>query len=315
MQQPNSVKVSVIVPVFNAEKFLAQCLDSLVSQTLVELEVICVNDGSTDSSWGILKRYASAFENIRIINQSNQGQGAARNSGVAVARGQYIGFVDSDDYIAPEMYEKLYHYCTTENAEIVVCKSFMVDDKGLNIQPLRLWDTLPEGAYTQQDIVQCDFFNTGCSPVLWNKLFKGDIVRKYPSTNQRRGQDFIALIDYVSVASRLFMANDRLYYYRHHDHSVMAHPEDIMTLSVDLETEAIATEKILARYENNPVSHYYMDAIVKSWSQRMCRIDLNDNEKICLDSIFQLNFSYLIKYKWIYDELAILFIHKPVNSE
>ena len=112
------LKVSVIVPVYNVEKYLERCLDSLVSQTLEDIEIICINDGSTDKSLEILYKYAEKDERIIVINQKNQGMSYSRNKGIEVATGKYIGFVDSDDYIDKDYYEKLYSVATSYDADI-----------------------------------------------------------------------------------------------------------------------------------------------------------------------------------------------------
>ena len=114
-------KVSVIIPVYNVEKYLSQCLDSVTKQTIEALEIICVNDGSTDSSLEILKKYAEKDSRIQIISQKNAGSAAARNSGIRVATGQYVGFIDSDDWIDLNYYEKLYRAACSQNADIARC--------------------------------------------------------------------------------------------------------------------------------------------------------------------------------------------------
>ena len=101
----HSINVSVIVPVYNVEKYLEQCLDSIVHQTLKEIEIIVVNDGSTDSSPEIIREYELKYPQVKVIHQKNKGLSGARNSGLKLARGEYIGYVDSDDWIAVEMYE------------------------------------------------------------------------------------------------------------------------------------------------------------------------------------------------------------------
>ena len=99
--------VSVIIPVYNLEKYLKQCLESVVSQTLKDIEILCVNDGSTDSSLEILEEYASRDTRIRIINQENHGAGNARNTGLNIAAGEYLYFLDGDDYIENKTLELL----------------------------------------------------------------------------------------------------------------------------------------------------------------------------------------------------------------
>ena len=99
-------KISVIVPVYNAEEYLEQCLDSIVNQTLDDIEIICVNDGSKDSSLEILKRYKKKYCNLKVINQENKGIIGARITGYENANGKYVGWVDNDDFIELSMYEK-----------------------------------------------------------------------------------------------------------------------------------------------------------------------------------------------------------------
>mgnify|MGYP001516330436 CR=1 FL=1 len=93
------IKVSVIVPVYNVKKYLAKCLDSIIAQTLKDIEIICVNDGSTDGSDKVLEEYKKKDARIQVVNRKNGGLSAARNTGMPYAKGKYIGFVDSDDYI------------------------------------------------------------------------------------------------------------------------------------------------------------------------------------------------------------------------
>ena len=114
-------KVSVIVPVYNAEKFLVRCLDSILGQSLRDIEVICVDDGSPDGSIDILNRYAEQDCRVKVIRQRNKKQGGARNTGLDAASGEYIGFVDSDDYIDADFYEKLYATASRTGADVVCC--------------------------------------------------------------------------------------------------------------------------------------------------------------------------------------------------
>ena len=113
------VKVSVIVPVYNAEKYLAQCLDSILAQTLREIEVICVDDGSTDSSGKILDQYAMQDKRVKVLHRENRGYGAAMNAGLDTAAGEYVWIVESDDCILPEMYRTLYEAADAEKPDVV----------------------------------------------------------------------------------------------------------------------------------------------------------------------------------------------------
>lgn len=110
--------VSVIVPVYNREKWLKRCLDSLINQTLQDIEIICIDDGSTDNSRDILADYQKDDERVKVILQNNEGPSSARNKGLDIATGDYIGFVDSDDYVDRDYYEKLYKAASETRADI-----------------------------------------------------------------------------------------------------------------------------------------------------------------------------------------------------
>ena len=121
-------KVSVIIPVYNVEKYLSQCLDSVVNQTLKDIEIICIDDGSTDNSLEILKTYAQKDSRIKILTQQNSGAGAARNLGLKKASGQYLYFMDSDDFISAELVEKMYSKIREHVADICVCQNNTFND-------------------------------------------------------------------------------------------------------------------------------------------------------------------------------------------
>lgn len=116
------MKLSVIVPVYNVEKYLAECVESLLGQTLTAMEILLVDDGSTDSSGEIAERYAAEYpEKVRCLHVENGGQGRARNFALPLAKGEYLGFVDSDDWVVPDMYEKLCRLADETGADVVSC--------------------------------------------------------------------------------------------------------------------------------------------------------------------------------------------------
>lgn len=118
------IKVSIIVPVYNVELYLDKCLNSLVNQTLKEIEIIVVNDGSKDNSQAIIDKYANKYSNLKALKKENGGLSDARNYGIEYASGEYIGYVDSDDYVTLDMYEKLYNKAIEEQSDIVECNLY-----------------------------------------------------------------------------------------------------------------------------------------------------------------------------------------------
>ena len=126
-------KVSVIVPVYNAQNFLEKCIESLTQQTLKEMELIFVNDGSTDQSLQILEKYQKRFpKKVMVYSKENGGQASARNLGISKSRGEYIGFIDADDYVDTHMYEAMYKKAKKENSDYVECQYhyLQIDAKG-----------------------------------------------------------------------------------------------------------------------------------------------------------------------------------------
>ncbi len=119
------MKISIVVPIYNAEKYLDRCIQSILNQSYKDLEIILIDDGSTDSSNKICNNYQKRDNRIKFISQKNEGVSAARNRGISEATGEFIGFVDSDDYIQPNMYETLYGLINKYNCDISICGYFI----------------------------------------------------------------------------------------------------------------------------------------------------------------------------------------------
>lgn len=168
-------KVSVVVPVYNTEKYLRKCLDSLVNQTLEELEIIVVDDGSTDGSVDILKEYQTRYsDRFFVICKENEGQGIARNIGIKECSGEYIGFMDSDDYLELDMYEKMYEAAQTESADFAECRYRYVCCDNEIQEELNTYGSV-RPYKNQKDM----FLNPLVSP--WNKLYKREVFEQSAS--------------------------------------------------------------------------------------------------------------------------------------
>ncbi len=161
--------VSVIVPVYNTSEYLPECLDSLISQSLQDIEIVCVNDGSTDRSPEILKDYADKYpDRIKLINQENAGLSEARNAGIAASTGEYLGFVDSDDFVSPDMFRLLYEKAVSRGFDMAVCDiAYVFRDKTKTVS-----SNIPSDA-----LDACAVRETmpGVYPTVWNKLFKREL--------------------------------------------------------------------------------------------------------------------------------------------
>lgn len=163
----NKCKVSIIIPVYNAGKYLRECLDSVFNQSLKDIEVICINDGSTDNSFEILKEYDKKYNNMILINQKNSGVIKTRIIGLEKASGKYVGWVDADDFVDKDMFKKLYDACNTNNADVALCNYNFFPNDVLN---KKKWFKPYKGKVTWQFINQ----NT----IQWNKIVKRELLEK-----------------------------------------------------------------------------------------------------------------------------------------
>lgn len=166
-------KVSIIVPVYNVEKYLRKCLDSLINQTLKDIEIICINDGSTDKSLEILEEYKNRDSRIILLNQENSGQSVARNRGIEIAKGEYLGFVDPDDWVDLDYYEKLYNAASTNDTDIAVGGIIRVTGikkkKFLNFEKETITDN------TNLKFELCDVPKKS---YVWNKIYKTEKLKE-----------------------------------------------------------------------------------------------------------------------------------------
>jgi glycosyltransferase involved in cell wall biosynthesis len=175
------IKLSIIIPVYNTAVYLPTCLDSVLKQTLTEIEIICVNDGSTDSSLEILRQYADGDRRIKIIDtKKNEGDGATRSKGLREAKGEYVGFIDSDDWIDPNMYQIMYEAAHRDDADIVICaiEQYAADAQTrlprLCSYSKAIPTCLDDTVFTWRDI-QDYIFNV--LPVCWNKIYKRQFLK------------------------------------------------------------------------------------------------------------------------------------------
>ena len=182
--------ISVVIPVYNEEAHLTRCLDSVLSQTYGDLEIITVDDGSTDRSPEILKEYAAKDKRIKIISRENGGAAAARNTGIEAASGNYIGFVDADDWAEEGMYETLYGCLSTEGSAFemarIMCRSYSEDGKLIET-PKRedgKTEVLKQEDYFRELVMHEGVFS------LCNKLFRSDFLKQYRFMEGHRNEEF-----------------------------------------------------------------------------------------------------------------------------
>lgn len=220
--------LSIIVPVYNVEPFLPQCLNSLLVQDISDYEVILVDDGSTDNSGAICDQYAAENSVFQCIHKPNGGLPSARKAGYQVSRGQYVTFVDSDDWIAPDMYKSMCDVITNTHADIIICNyTSVMPDKEFVCRTsfsAGLYDKkrLEQEVYPYM-IYSGTFFKYGIAPSLCNKLFRRDLLQKHllhVPDDIVIGEDALASYSCMLEADSIYFFDESFYYYRSNSDSV-----------------------------------------------------------------------------------------------
>lgn len=274
-------KVSIIVPVYNSESTIGECLNSLISQTYKNLEIIVVNDGSTDGSLKVCKSYADKDNRILVYNLENRGVSHARNFGLSKCTGYWIMFIDSDDFISINAIEKILKYDKVYNFDICCWNSFFVDNniikKMSNISPA------PRIYNNQSNIFIDSLFSNVKSNLnfgdmfraVWGKLYKRSLIINnniYFDENLKSGEDAIWLLDYFHFSYSILMVNDYLNYYR------------------------LSQESFMGKYKSNYI--HLEEQQLKSMKKKLVDYNLNEEENIAkftnmiIYSLIANNFKY-----------------------
>ena len=223
-------EISIIVPVYNLEHLLPKCIDSILTQTFTNFELILVDDGSTDNSGNLCDEYAKLDSRIKVIHKKNGGIASARNAGLDVAEGKYIGFVDNDDYINQHMFEKLYKNAIIHSSDIVVCDYLKVDEK--QYTDIKKFDE----DYKIKQYDNIDALNQLYTPehltfiCPWNKLYKSSLFReiRYEIGNIHDDESVVHKILYASY--KITYIQTGLYYYVQRKKSQMNSPFNLNRL-------------------------------------------------------------------------------------
>lgn len=209
--------ISVIIPVYNVEQYLPDCLDSVLASTYCHLEIILINDGSKDNSGKICDEYAAKDKRIVVIHQDNQGVSAARNAGLAVAKGKYIGFVDSDDIISPVMFETLWNAITVTDSDIAACEytrdqTTLIRELDLSTDPLRLINGRDNSIAVLFDSPSTRNI-TWTGPMLWNKLYRTEKISSVFDKKHVPAEDIYFNWDYCLNCSQMVIVPKAFYYW------------------------------------------------------------------------------------------------------
>ncbi|MCD8316567.1 MAG: glycosyltransferase [Eggerthellaceae bacterium] len=212
-----SIKVSVLVPIYNVEKYLRQCLDSLKNQTLHDIEIICINDGSTDSSPEIIREYCEDDDRFKVINKANSGYGDSMNQGLAMARGEYIGIVESDDFASPDMFESLYTLASENDADVTKSNYLEYSLNGYEVRD-----------FPVENLFFCEFNKVFTpaddqnvflsAPAIWSAIYRREYLEKnnirFLPTPGAYFQDTSFNFKALALADRAILTHDAYLHYR-----------------------------------------------------------------------------------------------------
>lgn len=251
--------VSVIVPVYNAELYLNDCMDSVLSQSLDSVEIICIDDGSTDDSSSIIKQYCSQFSNVRLIEQQNSGPASARNRGVQEAKGKYVFFLDADDLVYDcSVLEKLYNFAIEKNVKIIGGNTILFDSdwkKGRRYNP-GICEMLTEEGIVIYTDYGCPF---GYTRFLYERDFLIDKNIKFPQ--YKCWEDPVFMTEAFSVAKEFYAIKDYVYCYRRQIHRKEHRVDD----AVALINASVEIMRYANKYRNRKLADCMLGVIFNSY--------------------------------------------------
>jgi glycosyltransferase involved in cell wall biosynthesis len=269
--------ISIIVPVYNVEKYLSQCINSLINQTIKNLEIILVNDGSLDNSGKICDEFSKIDNRIIVIHKENNGLSSARNAGLEIAKGNYIGFVDSDDWLDETMYETLLKLIKDNGSDISCCKFFKAADSGEKIPAI---DNETIQSFTNIEGLN-NFYNDLYTQtvVAWNKLYDKNLFDNiiYPTGKIHEDEGTTYKLFYK--ANKITYTNKPLYYYRTTPNSITTRKFNKKRLDIiDVYDEKIKFIRTINNTEiYSKTLKWYLFTLINCYFE--CYDNMEDNEK------------------------------------
>ncbi len=207
----NNILVSVIIPVYNVEKYISRCIDSVMNQKYKNIEIILINDGSTDRSGEICEKYAARDPRIQYINKNNEGVSVARNKGLDVAKGDFITFIDADDYVDVDFINTVVEKINKNNSDIIICGNYDVDEE---YKVIKNSIEAEERCFNSEDAIRELCKEKLFKSVIWGKCYKRELFNKYKFNKETKiAEDLEVLYKVLSEAEIITYIPDRLYYW------------------------------------------------------------------------------------------------------
>lgn len=314
------VKISVIIPLYNSSEALYICLDSVISQTLKDIEIICVDDGSTDNSLEILQKYAKMDDRIKVIHQNNINAGAARNNGMQYAQGEYLIFLDSDDVYYSTMLEKLYNKAEETQSDLVITKYDLKNIKTNVLQRNQGFKQVTKELFNRRDIKNIFDFSTF---VPWNKLYKKSFVDKcnLKFTETKISNDISFVIKTLFLAERISKIEESLLLHNYYNSSSLTSRRgdyiDELPQSCDEIYQFLLDNNLYSTYKSEFINFLFNNCIYNLSFQSnrltLARLKQNFRNSKCFtlfkDLLWKECNIYAKKYKkYLYTNIFTLFL-------
>lgn len=287
------VKVSVVIPVYNAEKYIEQCLNSVLNQTLKETEIICVDDGSTDNTISIINDFCEKNSHVSLIQQQNSYAGVARNNGLKIAKGKYVIFLDADDFFEPDMLLSMYEKAEQDDAQICLCSGRTFHENTGEIQHVKYYlntDFLPEKTpFSAIDIKQRIF--NAITPAPWTKLFRRDYILENGFQFQplKKSNDLFFVFLALACAEKITYLDKQFVNYRiGNEHSLQGNTDEF---SDDFYTALLALKKALQK--RGLFVSFEQSFVTRALSSCFYSLDHNSSKKNYIAIADKLQNSYL----------------------
>lgn len=240
--------VSIIIAVYNAQEYLGECLEALLQQSYKNIEILLVDDGSTDDSYKICTKYANKYSSVQVYQKKNEGSASARNLGLEYASGEYIIFVDADDTVAVDYIEKL--HLTIQGYDVVICGFDRFDETGIQVK--KILDVV--GEVSKEFVYEHTFSSNMITGAAWNKLFRADIIRENDLKFSReifKSEDTLFAAEYYAYCKNYVYIPENLYHYRMNPQSKTQEAYVIKKYNPKKNTMIDVGERIVALNENS----------------------------------------------------------------
>jgi glycosyltransferase involved in cell wall biosynthesis len=293
---------SILIPVYNVEKYMNECLDSIIAQTFDDYEVIIVDDGSTDNSGKICDSYKEKFgEKLRVVHKQNEGLIAARRISLKHAIGKYIVIVDSDDYIRSDMLSGIYGIIEKNKPDIVMFEFQRVDFKGNNIKNSKMKSELKSGFVSKEEvferIISSSRYNT-----LWSKVYRMelfDVDKNYSEYyNIKNGEDLLQLIPLLSAANKFYYLPEKFYFYRINPSSITHNYNNQCYKSLNVVRPLLYKHLEILGYDTEKNKQIFYKFYLEVVLENICEISINANKKQAFELFSEIeSYEFVIKAK------------------